>query len=52
MVLYYCMLVAVFVVVAFLYDVCKVYSIHYSVTVDTNPSQLSSGEDILHALVI
>ena len=38
MVLYYCLLIAILVVVALLYELCKVCTIHYTVTVNTNPS--------------
>jgi hypothetical protein len=35
-------LIAVFVIVALLYEVCKVCPIHYTVTVNTFPSHLFS----------
>ena len=37
MVFYYCLLVAVFVVVALLYELCKICTIHYAITVNANP---------------
>jgi hypothetical protein len=48
-VLYSGFLVAILVVVALLYELCKVCLIHYTVTVNTNPSHLllTSVEDIL-----
>ena len=38
MVLYSCFLITVFVIVALLYELCKVCKIHYAVTVNANPS--------------
>lgn len=51
-VFYYCMLIAIFVLVTFLYEVYKVSAIHYPVTINTNPFHPISGEDILQILII
>jgi hypothetical protein len=45
MVLYYCLLVAVLVVVALLNEICEVASIHDLVIIDTIPSHM--GGDIV-----
>jgi hypothetical protein len=53
MILYFCLLIAIFVVVALFYELCKVCVVHYTITINANPSHLlSSGEDILQTLVI
>jgi hypothetical protein len=37
-ILYYCFLIAILVIVALLYELCKVSTIHYAVTINANPS--------------
>ena len=50
MVLYSCFLVAILVVVALSYELCKVCIIHYAVTVNANPSHRDKNyyEDIVY----
>jgi hypothetical protein len=54
MVLYLRFLVAILVVVALLYELCKVCLIHYTVTINTHPFHflLISDEDILQTYII
>ena len=48
MVFYHCLLVAVFVVVALLYEICKICTIHYAVTVNADPFHKNCYADILY----
>jgi hypothetical protein len=39
-ILYFYFLIAILVVVALLYELCKVCLIHYTITINTNPSHV------------